>query len=282
MTTLTANKPAASNTTNDNVVRVTIDVSSIIALTGRGKAQREAAYAQIAPLAFVETLSRSDSIENIRIALGKAPKAAEIAAASLEWKIGRVAAKLPLAELKGHTEDAERIAYARDLIMHHAMPDAKKVSAKQKGRRTVGQHKAIRAADSAWSLIAGEIGIGMAETMKAKTQKAADKRAPQMAGSTNKGKAGKTDAKGRTATSGVTPTHNELVKAPAPMTTSEAFNYLTTQAATLAAFCNKNAKLLPTAAGQAVLAFRTAINAAAQEYAVAKAEADGIKAETSK
>ena len=93
-----------------------------------------------------------------------------------------------------------------------------------------------------------------------------------MAGATAKGKAGKPAA----------PTHSQLVAAPKPMTQDDACAYIMTQASALLQFANKNAKLVPADYGKAIQAFKAAINKAANDLAVAKADADGKAAEKAK
>lgn len=234
-----------------------------IVLSGKGKAARTSAYMQIAPLSMIDTLGRSDFIANLRVALGASPTVAEVKAAQEETTIGRVAARLPAGEFpKGTTDDSAKLEFARDLVLHYAAPVAEGTKAKalrkgQKGRRSIIQHKVIRAADEAWSQIKAELGLGAAKTQAVKNAQKAT-RAPSMAGS-GKGVAGS-----------ATPTHQELVKPATAMTANEACSYVMTQAATLLAFANKkdNAKLLPTDFGLAIQQFKTAINKAANERAL--------------
>jgi hypothetical protein len=248
-----------------------IAVSPVITLKGAGKAKRELAFMQVAPLAMIDTLGRADMIANLRIALGSNPTEGELKTAQVETTIGRVAARLPVAELpKGCTDDSARLEFARDLVLFYAAPAqegkaARKLRSGQKGRRSVTQHKVIRAADEAWSQIKAELGAGTAKTQSEKNAGRVT-RAPSMAGS------------GKGASKDATPTHAELVKPGKPLTADDAVAYVTTQGATLLAFANKNAKLLPAPFGAAIQAFKSAINAAANEYEVTKAaQAKGAK-----
>lgn len=243
---------------------VRIVAAPVITLKGKGKAAREVAYMQIAPLSFIENASRVDTIENLRKALGNAPTEAETKTAQTEWTIGRVASRLPNSELPSGTKsDEDRLDFARKLVMHYAAPaqegkTARKLRAGQLGRRSALQHKVCRAADEAWSQVKAELGLGQAQT-QAERNKA--KR------STN-GNPVRGDGKGA-----AKPEHSELVKPAAALTADDAVSYVTTQAATLLAFANKNAKLLPTDFGMAIQAFKSAINKAANEHEVRKASA---------
>lgn len=241
-----------------------IAATPVIVLKGKGKAAREMAYMQIAPAAMIETQSRGDLIGYLRTALGHSPSESETKTAQTETIIGRVAARLPASEFpKGTNDDDARLIFARDLVLFYAAPaqegkTARKLRTGQKGRRTVTQHKVIRAADEYWSQIKAELGIG-----KAKTQ--AEKNAGRVSRSTNANPV-RGDGKGGK------PSHSELVTPSKPLTADDACAYVTTQAATLLAFANKNAKLLPTDFGAAIQAFKSAVNKAANEYALTKAK----------
>lgn len=254
--------------------------NGIIALKGAGKAKREAAYISIAPLAMVDTMGRTALIAALRDALGNKPTEAETKAAQREVTIGRVAARLPASEFpKTCTTNADKLEHVRLLVCNYAAPiqDGKKprMRAGQLGRRSIVQHKAIRAADEAWSQIKAELGLSAAQTQKErdtlKKTRAPHGKTSQTTTSKSKGKA-----------SAAKPTHSQLVQPAKPMTADEATNHVSTQAALLASYANKYAKVLPASFGTAVLAFKGAINAAMNDYALAKAKADAIKAEKSK
>lgn len=205
----------------------------IITIKGPGKAKREAAYAQIAPLSFVENLSRVETIANLKVALGASPSDDEVKAARTEWQIGRVASRLPASEFPKDCKSADaKIAFARDLVLHYAAPPkegakARKLRAGQKGRRNAMQQRVIRAADEAWSQIKAELGAGNAQT-QAERNKAKAKRAPH-----NNAKA--SDAK---------PNVAELPAAK-DMSPAIVVDHVAQQLAALRAFCDKNAKYVP-------------------------------------
>lgn len=247
---------------------VRVAVTPVISLKGRGKAQREMAYMQIAPLSFIENISRVESIANLRAALGASPTEAETKTAQTEWSIGRVASRLPAGEFpKGVTDDDAKLDFARKIVLHFAAPaqegkQARKLRAGQLGRRTMVQHKVCRAADEAWSQVKAELGLGQAQT-QAERNKA--KRA------TN-GNPVRGDGKGKSRT----PTHGELVK-PVLKTADEVCAFVESMASTLLAFANKNGKLMPLDYGSAIQSFKSAINKAANDRQLRKAEAESRK-----
>ena len=236
-------------------------------------ATRKAAFMAIAPNAFSEAQSRATSIANLKVALGNGPNADTIAAARIEWIIGRATFRMPPVEF-GRTASADTMAkllFVRDRVENYAAPvkegaKAKKLRAGQTGRRTAMQHRIIRNAEEAWSQVLAELGLNAAKTQSERNA-AKKTAAPSMAGS-GKGKA-----------KAATPSHASLVAAPKPLNRAEACQYVVTQAATLLAFANKNAKLLPTDFGTAINAFKAAINKAANEQAVRDAAADAVKAD---
>lgn len=243
---------------------VRVAVAPVISLKGRGKAQREMAYMQIAPLSFIENISRVDSIANLRAALGASPSEAETKTAQTEWSIGRVASRLPAGEFpKGCTDDMARLDFARDLVLHYAAPAqegkaARKLRAGQKGRRNVVQHKVCRAADEAWSQVKAELGLGAAQTQ----------------GERNKAKRSTNANPKRGDGKGKAPSHSELVKGTERMNNeADVCQYVESISSTLLAFANKNAKHMPTDYGTAVQAFRSAIVKAANERELRKAAA---------
>ena len=245
-----------------------IAASPVIVLKGKGKAARELAYMQIAPYAMIETMSRADMIANLKAALGTNPTEVELKTAQSETTIGRVAARLPVSELpKGCTDEAQRLEYARDIVLHYAAPaqegkQARKLRAGQKGRRSINQHKIVRAADEAWSLIKAELGLGTAQTLKARNDAKRSTNANAVRGDgKGKGKVAPAPA----------PAHAELVKPAAKMTSDEKHAYVVSQASTLLAFGNKNAATLDSAFGEAIQAFKRAIDKAASERELLKA-----------
>lgn len=224
-------------------------------IKGRNALLRNTAMAGVATCAYVESKSRGDTISQIKIAAGKAPTAVELDAIALEYIVGRVAQRLPF---DGAVTIPDRLAKARSLILQHAAPAKDGVKAAglrkhQVGRRTVDQHKAIRAAESAWSMIKAEAGYSVAITLADKNKKAANKRGASVPGG-NPAK-------------GAAPTHSQLVAAPATaLTYDDAVQHLMTQAASLLGYANKNAQVIPTDFGIAVRAFSTACIAAGKAH----------------
>lgn len=205
-----------------------------ISLKGKGSQGRKLAYLDIAPTAYSEGVSRVAVIAAVKLALGKTPTDSDRAVARAEYVIGRAAARMPATELpKGTTDASAKLIAVRELVELYAAPPkdgvaSRKLRKGQKGRRSVAQHKVIRAAEEAWSQVLADCGIGAAQTQGERNTK---KRAPQMAGSTGRGK--KDSA----------PTHSELVAGPKPIATQSDFMaHVALQSAALLAFCNKNAK----------------------------------------
>ncbi len=230
------------------------------AFKGRNSAVRNTALAGVASCAYAEGVARAALLDQLRITLGKTPSEADLKAAQLEYVVGRTAQRLAPADMpKGVESVAQRIAFARALL-DYAAPVKDGTTARKlkrgQGRRSVSQHKAIRASESAWSLVKAELGYSNALTSKEKGAKARNKPAPQMAGSTDKG------AKGKGATP---PTHAQLVTPAKPADAAAAMQHIMTQAAALLAYCNKHAAIVPTAFGQSVTRFHGAIAQAMKE-----------------
>lgn len=239
---------------------VRVAAAPVIVLKGKGKQAREVAFMQTSALAYIDQLGRADLIANLRIALGSKPGEVELKTAQREVTIGRIAARLPASEFpKDCIDDDAKLEHARNLVMFYQQPAKPGTTAKLRkgmlGYRSEVQHKAIRAADEAWSQIKAEIGLGNAITGK-------DRKKATRATNANPVRGG-----GKSAA----PNHTELATPPKAMTADEAHSYIDTQAATLLAFANKNAKLLCTDYGSAVQAFKQAINKAANDRAVRKA-----------
>lgn len=214
------------------------------AFKGKGAMLRTTALQGIASLAYIEGKSRADTIAQLRIVLGKSPTDAELGAAQLEYMVGRVAQRLPVAN--GATV-ADSMTLARQLITQYAAPvkdgvKANKLRKGQLGRRTPEQHKMIRAAETAWSLVKAEMGYSTATTQAEK-----NKRQAAAPGSTARGK--KSPAI----------THSELVKPDGPMTAKAAASYLDSMAATMLAFCNKHAGVIDAPRAMSVKRFHAAM-----------------------
>ncbi len=245
----------------------------IITCKGKGKAAREAAFLAIAPFSVVEDTSRSQSISNLRIALGSSPSDNERLIAKREWTIGRVASRLPAGELPARDMPSiDRLDFARRIIMLYAAPakdgaKPRKLRSGQLGRRSPMQHRVIRNAEEAWSQVAAELSLGNAQTQ---TERNKAKRAPQMAGSSKAAKPAKP------------PTHQQLVQRAVPVDAGEACATMLQLASSALLYANKHAKLLPTDYGTAARVFKTAIVAADKARTLALAAADAKAAEASK
>jgi hypothetical protein len=212
---------------------------------GANKSVRDAALAGVASLAYSEGKSRADTIAQLRLALGNRPSDADVAATRSEYIVGRTAQRLAAPDLpKADMTVPDRITFARMLVLQYAAPSkdgvaTRKLRKGQAGRRTISQHKVIRAAEEAWSLVKSELGIGQARTQAEKNAKA---RKPRMAGSS------------------AAPSHSVLVSASDKVQTAESATlYISDMARTLLQFCNKHAKVVPTPYGQSVQRFAMAI-----------------------
>ena len=245
---------------------VRIAASPVITLKGRGKQAREMAYMRIAPLSFIENISRVESIANLHAALGAHPSEAEVKTAQSEWIIGRVASRLPAGEFpRGTKDDSDKLEFARDLVLHYAAPpqagkQARALRTGQKGRRNVVQQRVVRAAEEAWSLVKAEIGLGKAMTQKQRNDSKRSTNANPKRG----------DGKGK-----VKPNHAELVT-PNIVSSDDYVQHMQTQLAALVAFDKKYATKRPTTHGafaEALLALKQLANKAANDYEVRKAAA---------
>lgn len=247
-----------------------------VSFAGKGKAARTTAMAQIAPLSFVEDSSRAASLANARLVLGNSPDEALTAAVRLEYVIGRVASRLPASECrKGKLGQADRLELARDIVTRMAAAPVEGKATRplrkgQIGRRSTVQQTVMRNAESAAVLFFADLGLGKGGTMKAKTAKAAAKRAPSMAGS----------GKGVAAPAPAAPNHTQLVAAPTKaVTADDVLLFLGQQSKMLTDYINRNAKVAPTDASGAVNVFRTAIltaaNALQERKAIARAANKG-------
>jgi hypothetical protein len=243
------------NTQTKTIARAS---TSLVAINGAGKAKRELAFMQIAVLAYSYETGKAKRVDNLRIALGSAPTEAQIACARREDAVGITTVKLPAAEFpKGCTEGGDRLEFVRTLFTSYAAPPkegakANKLRAGQLGRRTAVQQRVIRNAEEMTSKLFAELSLGKAKT-ESEVQKGKAKRKAQMVGSKGKSEA---------------PTHASLVKPETPLTAKDACDTVMQMATSLQSYANKNAKLLPTAYGMAVVAFKQALNKAANEQAL--------------
>ena len=247
-----------------------------ITFTDKGKAARAAAYADISKLSFAQATSRATCIANVRIALGTSPSESEVRACKDQWMVGYIAFRLPASKVPLVQSEEQRIARAADLLLRYSHPPAEGVKARQlpKGKigyRTLTEQKIVRAAESACSPFFAELGLSNAQTLKTKGAKAAAKAkapgAPTMAG-TGKGKAA-TPAP-------VAPSHAQLVKPAAPVTSADYVNHMQTQLAALLAFDSKYASKRPTTHGafaEQLAALKQVANKAANDFAERQAAA---------
>lgn len=250
-------------------MNISNNAAPAITFKGKTAAKRMAAMSKVAPLSFIAEQSRSELIVELGIALGARPSQAVIDCARDEFVIGRMAQRLPAGELpKGCKSPADRLAAARSLYLNHAQPNAKKLGAGKIGRRSEGQQKVLRAATEAWSQVKAELGLGNAQTQAERNaKKKDDKRAPN--------RAFKVPA----------PVVASDLPAPKEMDADTIVTYLTSQSATLEAFCKKFAKLVPTTHNETVecvMHLRTLAMAAANAYGERKAAEQAKAAEKEK
>jgi len=251
-------------------------IAAITSITGKGSQARKLAAMHIAVDSYFAENGRAKLVATLKLFLGASPSDALLSFAQQETTIGRVAHRLPAGEFpKGCTEPIDKLKFARELVLHYQAPTTAvagkvpKLRKDKKGWRSAVQHRVIRNADENWSQVKADLGLGNATPDR-------DKKAnqpPRMAGSTAMGKGAADSAK---------PAHGELVKPSAPLTADEVVQHVVTQAAALLQFSNKHAKLMPSELGAAVQAFKKAVNAAANNFGVTKAEADGKAAEKQK
>ena len=221
---------------------------------GKGAAARLAAYEAIAPKAYVDGMSRAELIGTINAALGMerergmAPTEEQLESAKREYVIGRAAQRLADGEYpKANMAGGDKLHFMRQLVTQYAAPtpDGKKAKALrsgQVGRRSIAQHKAIRAAEEAWSLIKAETGYGQAMTQSAR----------------NASKSDASKARGTKAPGTATPNTTQLATPAKALTADEACQHVASQLATLQLFCNKNAKLIPAGLGAVIIAAKKA------------------------
>lgn len=222
-----------------------------VVVTGKGAQARKLAFVDIAPHAYSEAVSRVAVIASLKVALGKTPSESDIRVAKGEYVIGRSAARLAVSDLpKGTATAIDKLNVARELVELYAAPPkdgvaTRKLRKGQKGRRTIAQHRVIRAAEEAWSQVLAEVGVGKAQTQGERNAKKRNP-APQMAGARG-GKASKE-------------TLSQLATPAKPLTADDACGHVVLQMAALLAFCNKNAKLIPAGLASAIIAAKKAVD----------------------
>jgi hypothetical protein len=209
------------------------------AFKGRNASLRTVALAGVATCAYVEGKSRADVIAQLRIALGKSPTPPELLAAKIEYVVGRVAQKIGDSKMS----IADQLDFARKLVTQYAAPSKDGVKSKlgkKLGYRTPAQHSAIRAAEVAFYAVNGELGFGTGQTQKEKNEKQ------------TRGTKARKESKA--------PTHSELVAGPKLATSpADACAMIQTLSASLLAYANKNAAMLPTEYGLSIKRFHGAI-----------------------
>lgn len=240
MTATTTARRAISNTASRDVT-----VKALPFAKGKGADSRNLAFGDVSTFAYIEGKSRADTVDTLRKALGNKPTAEQIDACRIAYIVGRVGFKLA----DGKRDAFDNIQFARDVVTAYAAPvkdgvAARKLRKGQKGRRTVEQHKAVRAAEEAWSQVKAEVTPALSNA-KTQAERNAKKRAPSMAGS------GKGKASPETLTQLATPA--------APMDAAGTVEHMATQAAALLAFANKHAALLPAGIATAVRAFNASV-----------------------
>lgn len=240
---------------------------SALTFTGANGEARKSAFYGIAPNSYSEGISRAAGLANFRAALGTVPKGYDVAkpgstpahvkfrtlldASKVEWLAGRACSRMPAGEFPKDCEDAiAKIDHVRALILNYASPDAKSIKGRA-GKRSIVQHKVIRAAEQALSVFLAELNLSTA-TKQSETDK----------------KKRSTRAK---AARGNAPSHSELVAGSKPLTADDAHAFLDRQAIMLRDYCSKNAKLICQDYGEAVLAFGKAIIAAGKARDARKA-----------
>ncbi len=226
---------------------------------------RKQAFYGIAPNSYSEGTSRAAGLANFAVALGAVPKGYDIkkpsdahaaftvtlAASKVEWIAGRATSRMPAGEFPKDCEDAiAKIDHVRMLVLNYAAPDAATLKGKA-GKRSVIQHKVIRAAEQAASVFLAELNLSTAAKQSETDKKKRSTRAKAKRGNA--------------------PSHAELVSADKPKTADDAHAFLDRQSIMLADYAKKNASLICTDYGAAVTAFQSAIIAAGKARDARKA-----------
>ncbi len=228
---------------------------------------RKSAYWSIAPNAHAEGVSRATGLTNFRAALGTMPKGYDIAkplttpahtaftvtlnASKVEWLAGRACSRMPAGEFpKDCEETIARIDHVRALILNYASPEAKSIKGKA-GKRSVIQHKVIRAAEQALSVFLAELNLSTAAKQSETDKKKRSTR--------------------KSAARGNPPSHSALVAADKPLTADDAHAFLDRQALMLADYCAKNAAKISTDYGSAFKRLVTDLAAAGKARDARKA-----------
>lgn len=240
-------------------VKATTQPKGDALIKGANAEARRSAFYGIAPNSYSEGISRAAGLANFRAALGTVPRgfdpakpaahaafSALLAAAKVEWLAGRACSRMPAGEFpKDCTDAIAKIDHARSLILDYAAPEAKSIKGR-KGKRSVIQHKVIRAGEQALSVFLAEL-----ELSTAKKQSETDKAKRTRGASASKENQPKL----------VTPTHSELQNAPKPTTADDAHAFIDRQALMLGDYAKKHAKLICTGYGAAIEAMLAALRA---------------------
>jgi len=234
----------------------------IALFTGKGADTRKSALSGLAPMAFREGKGRAETIELLNVTLGKKPKEAQIKAAGLEYVIGRAAFALSPAHSDELTVD-EHLALTRGLVLNYAAPvapgaKANKLRAGQLGRRSELQHKAIRAAESAWSLVKAELGFSAAITQTAKNAKA---QTTKKANATIAAKATRAPQMKGTATPAAPPVVTPVMTMPIKKTprADDVCGDVAKVALVLLQYAKRNAKVMPARYAELITTFHNGV-----------------------
>lgn len=255
------------------------------ASAAKSAALADTAMGQVAAYTYAAGMQRRELVALLKTALGAMPKAraaiqdakgreawdranpdyaARVMTARLQWGAGRLASRLPANALPGLSKVREtatpeqRIAAALSLMTEYGDYVAPGAASKELrngllGRRTDVQQKACNALRQAWSEMLAETGHGLAAKKSERNQSNASKarRAPHHNTPSDVGPD--------------TGAEHEDAK-PAKPTRETLAQTVLQQAGTLMQMCNKNARLMPQAFGEAVAAFHRAALAAMVEF----------------
>lgn len=247
--------------------------AGIVTLKGKGKAQRETAYASLSALAYLDSQSRNELIAACRVALGSNPSEIETAALKQQVRIGRIASRLPAAERPKDCADVPALLqWVATQLSSYAAHDAKTVKPGQLGRRSEAFDKCAAASREYLSQIMADVGTGNAKTQKEKNDAKATR-------ATNANPV-RGDGKGKAA-----PTSAEIAAKPAAPTNGDDYvQHMQTQMASLSGYDQKYAKARPmeySAFADALMHLRTLGNDAANAYQLRKtteaSDAEGNK-----
>lgn len=249
--------------------------AGIVTLKGKGKAQRETAYASLSALAYLDSQSRNELIAACRVALGSNPSETETAALKQQIRIGRIASRLPASERPKDCADVPALLqWVASQLSSYAAHDAKTVKPGQLGQRSEAFDKAMAASREYLSQIMADVGTGSAKTQK-------EKNAAKATRATNANPV-RGDGKGAKPAA---PTAAQIAEKPAAPTNGDDYvQHMQTQMASLTGYDQKYAKARPieySAFAELLMQLRTVGNEAANAYqlrkAVEESKAEGEK-----